>query len=346
MTIGATQANLNPAFINVICLCHIIQDIDFLSNIPIMMLKFQNNFVPVRRGGAITMSSILLPTLSWSALWDNHPFKEWPCDKAIFGNQCAARMGVALQKSGADLSSFRGARCWLKHTPRHILRAQELADWLRTQTELAGKVKIYKKVTWEEFKNKRGILFIQNLTGAGGLDHIDLWSGSSLKKGAKTWISACEQVWFWDLWPCIAKAEAGSVPVYSEADVESPYLRWVTSDLPVEVVKVEENWVTVNMTKYEDQDRVGSEEGFIERRSIVFPDESVPASRKGVVTVRSLNIRRDHSTSSAKVGALRQREEVTILETWTDGKDTWAKLAADRWAAMVSNGETLIEERL
>jgi hypothetical protein len=285
-----------------------------------------------------------LPTLSWSALWNNHPFKEWPCDKNVFGNQCAARMGVALGKSGVDLASFRGARCWLKHDPRHILRAQELANWLRTQTELVGKVKTYKKVTWEAFINKRGIMFIQNLTGSGGVDHIDLWSGSSLKKGAKAWISACEQVWFWDLWPAIAKAEDDRVPVYSRADIQSPRLRWVTANSFVEVVKVEENWVTVNLTKYEDPDKIDSEVGFIERGSIGFPDQPIPEPKKGVVTVRSLNIRKDHSAISAKVGGLRQGEQVTILETWTDGKDTWAKLAPDRWAAIESNGEILIEE--
>ena len=290
------------------------------------------------------MTSSSLPTLSWSALWDNHNVKVWPCDKSVFANQCAARMGVALEKSGVNLSSFQGARCWLRHNPRHILRAQELANWLRTQTRLVGQVKTYRKVTWEAFKNKRGIMFIQNLAGAGGIDHIDLWAGSSLKKGSRAWISTCEQVWFWDLWPAIARAEGSSVPVYSQANVESPPLRWVTVDSPVEVVKVEENWVTVNVTKYEDKDKVDSEEGFIERGSIVFPDQTVPTLNKGVVTARSLHIRKDHSTSSAKVGGLRKGEEVTILETWTDGKYTWAKLAPDRWAAIESNGETFIEE--
>jgi membrane protein involved in colicin uptake len=67
------------------------------------------------------------------------------------------------------------------------------------------------------------------------------------------------------------------------------------------------------------------------------------APKKGIVNVRSLHIRKDHSTTSAEVGGLSHGDEVTILETWSDGKNTWAKLGPDRWAAIVYNGETLIK---
>jgi membrane protein involved in colicin uptake len=67
------------------------------------------------------------------------------------------------------------------------------------------------------------------------------------------------------------------------------------------------------------------------------------APKKGVVNVRSLHIRKDHSTTSAEVGGLTHGKEVTILETWSDGKNTWAKLGPDQWAAIVYNGETLIK---
>ena len=66
------------------------------------------------------------------------------------------------------------------------------------------------------------------------------------------------------------------------------------------------------------------------------------AQKKGVVAVRSLQIRKDHSTTSAEVGGLSYGDEVNILETWSDGKNTWAKLGPDRWAAIEYNGETLI----
>src|SRR5688500_6271514 len=67
------------------------------------------------------------------------------------------------------------------------------------------------------------------------------------------------------------------------------------------------------------------------------------APKKGVVNVRSLHIRKEHSTTSAEVGGLTHGEEVTILETWSDGKNTWAKLGPDRWAAIEYNGDTLIK---
>ena len=70
--------------------------------------------------------------------------------------------------------------------------------------------------------------------------------------------------------------------------------------------------------------------------------ERIAAPEKGVVTVRSLRIRADHSTNSEVVGGLVKGDEVTILSTWTDGRDTWAQL--DRgWAAMVYRGETYIQ---
>lgn len=63
--------------------------------------------------------------------------------------------------------------------------------------------------------------------------------------------------------------------------------------------------------------------------------------KKGIVTVRSLRIRADHNTASEVVGGLVDGNEVTILSTWSDGKDTWARLDKG-WAAMVYDGETYI----
>ena len=69
----------------------------------------------------------------------------------------------------------------------------------------------------------------------------------------------------------------------------------------------------------------------------------VVAPRKGVVQVESLHIRQDHTTTSAEVGGLHYGEEVTILETWSDGKNSWARIGPDQWAAIRYNEETFIE---
>ena len=66
------------------------------------------------------------------------------------------------------------------------------------------------------------------------------------------------------------------------------------------------------------------------------------APKKGVVTVRSLRIRADHNTTSEVVAGLVDGDEVTVLSTWSDGKNTWAKLDKG-WAAMVYDGETYIK---
>lgn len=65
--------------------------------------------------------------------------------------------------------------------------------------------------------------------------------------------------------------------------------------------------------------------------------------RQGVVIVRSLHVRKDHSTRSETMDGLVRGDKVTILNTWTDGENTWAQLGPDRWAAIEHNGEALIE---
>jgi hypothetical protein len=92
--------------------------------------------------------------------------------------------------------------------------------------------------------------------------------------------------------------------------------------------------------------RVAAKEAAEERgaalRATVEKAAAASAPKKGVVTVRSLRIRADHNTSSEVVAGLVDGDEVTILDTWSDGKDTWAKLDKG-WAAMVYNGETYIK---
>jgi hypothetical protein len=65
--------------------------------------------------------------------------------------------------------------------------------------------------------------------------------------------------------------------------------------------------------------------------------------RHGVVRVRSLHVRRDHSRRAETMDGLKRGEQVTILNTWTDGENTWAQLGPERWAAIEYNGEALID---
>lgn len=74
------------------------------------------------------------------------------------------------------------------------------------------------------------------------------------------------------------------------------------------------------------------------------PGPAIPGQQKtGVVIVRSLHVRKDHSTRAETMAGLVRGDKVTILNTWTDGKNTWAQLGPNRWAAIVYNDEPLIE---
>lgn len=139
-----------------------------------------------------------MPTVDPDTLWSNHPYPATPCDTALFPNQCAIRMGVALSLSGVSMLSFAGVKCWSQHKPRHILRAQQLADWMLTQTETFGRAQIFrKKVSPSDFAGKKGIVFIQN--GWGATDHIDVWDGTAMKGGDPGYFGMGAQVWFWQL---------------------------------------------------------------------------------------------------------------------------------------------------
>jgi hypothetical protein len=136
-----------------------------------------------------------MPLLNFSDLWDNHPYPATPCDSS-FVNQCAIRMGVALQLSGLQVTGV--AKCWFKHSPRHVLRAQELANALVDRVDHVGRVEKHRSsVTSEDFAGQRGIVFIMD--GWGATDHIDLWNGSQMKAGDSSYFARGKQVWFWKL---------------------------------------------------------------------------------------------------------------------------------------------------
>lgn len=65
--------------------------------------------------------------------------------------------------------------------------------------------------------------------------------------------------------------------------------------------------------------------------------------KKGVVTIRSLRVRKDHGTDAAVVAGLVEGDEVTIYEEWTDGKDIWVRIGEDQWSGMLHDGNTYIK---
>ncbi len=151
-------------------------------------------------------------TADFNTLWGNHPMNkekdDSPCKNksgtAAFANQCAIRMGVCFKRSAVDLSSFKKVRCWFHDkSEEHILRAEELANWMKTQKTQFGEVDIKKKsdnISDADYKGKTGIAFFMNFWGPGNSgDHIDLWNKDKMAKGSPDYFSLSQEVWFWEL---------------------------------------------------------------------------------------------------------------------------------------------------
>ncbi len=137
--------------------------------------------------------------MRFKTLWNNHPTinaslfaDDAPCivdGKRAFTNQCAIRLGVALELSGINLTSFRGARCWHGHKPAHILRAEELANWLKSGfSPFRRRIEFKAADGFKDIMSKTGIIFFKDYYGPGNQgDHIDLWNRSRLT-AFRTWL--------------------------------------------------------------------------------------------------------------------------------------------------------------
>ncbi len=142
----------------------------------------------------------------FQTLWQNHPVNKsgdsHPCKDQngnfCFANQCAICMGIALEDSGISLSSYTGTKCW-QHS-KHTLRAEELGEWLKTQSDKVGKFQSFKpgKKAESFIQGKRGIVLFRNFWGSNNQgDHIDLWNGSELANGSTEYFARSQEVIFW-----------------------------------------------------------------------------------------------------------------------------------------------------
>ena len=80
-----------------------------------------------------------------------------------------------------------------------------------------------------------------------------------------------------------------------------------------------------------------------EREDQPVEDQNIPAQEKGVITAPNLPIYEDHSPNAKVIGGLVEGNELNILETWTDGTNTWGKLGHDQWVPIHKNRETFVE---
>ncbi|MBL7128697.1 MAG: hypothetical protein ISS16_06895 [Ignavibacteria bacterium] len=167
--------------------------------------------------GYINYVSDELPTniIQFKDLWKNYPTEKIihinPSTKEdTFDSHCAINVSEALFKSGIGLKSFKGQRCWNKCPSGknvHAIRAQELANWLKTVPfKGCPNPKQYSGKNYEvNVEDKKGIIFFQDYwqrpnesgeTRTG--DHIDLWNKNELASIGLflTWIRSIFPDWF------------------------------------------------------------------------------------------------------------------------------------------------------
>lgn len=119
-----------------------------------------------------------------------------------FPDQCAIKLGQALEGAGVSTASFKGVRCWGDPKGNHIIRAEQLAEWIgghvfagrgttrsldpkNFQAEIAGKTGIiFFKDYWQ-----RGAETHANRSG----DHIDLWNKNALGGEWTRWSRGVEE---------------------------------------------------------------------------------------------------------------------------------------------------------
>ena len=151
---------------------------------------------------------------NFKTLWDNFPeleeMKKTCVNKqgnieAPFDNYCSILLSECFIKSGIKLNQSSGAKCWSHKGNKHIIRAEEIANWLSKsppagfggaenispaefQTILTGRTgviffKDYWKRSGESFQNRSG-------------DHIDLWNRNKITGGSMFYRSLIEFLGF------------------------------------------------------------------------------------------------------------------------------------------------------
>lgn len=139
---------------------------------------------------------VIVANVKFETIWQNYPDGH-PCidpktrkPPKGYSDQCAMRVGHALEKSGVSFASFNGKRCPCssKHSGM-VAGAQELANWLGPK-RFPGcpKSEAYTgREAFEKINGRTGIIFLANYWQRDGEkdstrtgDHIDLWNGSRM----------------------------------------------------------------------------------------------------------------------------------------------------------------------
>ncbi len=165
----------------------------------------------------------------FKTIWNNYPdkdemkkkcFNKQPNSQKPFSDYCAILLSECLIRSGFNLSSARGNRCWSHSGPKHLLLAEDVANWLAKSPPVGiGK---RESVTPNLFQNKlstrTGIIFFKDYWQRGNEsfqarsgDHIDLWNKNEITSsgmfvrnileffGRVSDLNKSRDIWFWEI---------------------------------------------------------------------------------------------------------------------------------------------------
>jgi Zn-finger nucleic acid-binding protein len=170
-----------------------------------------------------------MSVIKFQELWDSHPLnfsqpENFPCRNddgtPTYTNECAIKMSLALSGAGVNMDICRKTKCDFQKRghKNHIIRAQELADWLATPTMLGNpktfvqpKIKTkeeYAKTAYLNMVNKKGIVFFQDFyaptpQSSNTGDHIDVWNIHMMSGDPNgdriNYFQRTPHIWFWEI---------------------------------------------------------------------------------------------------------------------------------------------------
>lgn len=130
-------------------------------------------------------------------------YRDWTPCPGPFPDQCAIRLGQALEGAGVSTAPFKGVTCWGDPGHRHIIRAEQLAAWIGA-TAFPGrgaKQMLVPKDFQSQVDGRTGIIFFKDYWTRGSEsfdnrsgDHIDLWNINALGHDATRWTRGIEEL--------------------------------------------------------------------------------------------------------------------------------------------------------
>lgn len=121
-----------------------------------------------------------------------------------------------------------------------------------------------------------------------------------------------------------------------------PETEFEKSDHPKPLVPVTGDQTQLDIQPEHDPPRAENDRSRAPLNPVPGPD---PNGRQvhAVVLERGLPLLREPNPMAEIMDKLRQGQRISILNTWTDGEDTWVQLGPERWTTIERDGELVIE---